>query len=185
MRVRSIASILIVIVLGGALALNWSSSFAQDTGTATAVPPTPTATPSPTAYPLQGLRFGLLANVDLVADIEGPARVSAATLSIQPGQASLPFVSEGETIVVVTAGAITVEADEAAYRVVDSGSLIGLRAVGGTPGPVMDKQLGVGWQIHLLAGATLTIRNEGESAASVIVVTIVPERSAVDGTPTP
>jgi hypothetical protein len=185
MRYRIVATVVVGLAILAAAVAQWSTSSAQEPATTTAVPPSPTATPSPTAYPLQGLRLGLLAHTELIASTDGPAQVSAATLSVQPGQASLPFVSEGETILVVTSGEITVESDDASLQVVDSGALIGLESAAGTPGPIDGQRVTAGWQVHLPAGSTTTIRNESAAAASLIVVTLVPVDASPAGTPTP
>lgn len=182
MRFRAITTVLIGVGLIAAFVLQLDSS-AQENATATAVPQTPTPTPSPTAYPLQGLRFGLLAQTEVVATTNGPATVSAATLTLQPGQASLPFVNTGDTVFVVTSGVIVVESDDATLQVVDSAALIGLEVVGGTPGPVSGQEIGTGWQVTLPTGSTTTIRNESAAAATVMVLSLVPDAASEIATP--
>lgn len=184
MRYRSTALFLIGIVLLGVFASHFNSSSAQEPATATPEPTeTPTPPPTPTAYSLQGLKFGLLALAEVEATTDGPTSVSAATLTVGPGQASLPFVNEVETIIAVTAGAVVVESDQALVQVVDSAVLVGLEVVSGTPGPVDRQSVTVGWQVRLPAGSTTTIRNDTAAPATLMVLTLRPNEPSAVATP--
>jgi len=164
-----------------ALLAGWFAgpSAAQEGATATSQP-----TPSPTAYPLQGLRFTLLAEAEIAAIAGGATIVRAASLALAPGQVALPFTNEAPTILAVQSGTIRIRSDGALVRVIDVSALIGLVPIEGTPGPLDDIEIGPGRQINLPAGATTTIGNTGTAPASVLILTIVPPDPAA-ATPTP
>src|SRR5689334_15367334 len=130
------ALVLIVIVLMIAAPTSNYLLAQEPTGTATEVPPTPTPLPTPTAFPMQSLGFSLIGHADIQVESDGQILVSAATLALAPGAASLPFEVTGPTVIMVQSGQIVVTSDNAAISFVDTSAVIGLYPSSGTPGPV-------------------------------------------------
>jgi hypothetical protein len=139
--------------------------------------------PTPTAYPLRALTFSLLADMDVEATTSGPSVVRVASLTIAPGQESLPFTNEGTTIISVSVGAIEVESDQASVQSVDLTVLVGLETVAGTPGPVDGNTVLAGWQVVLPDGATTVVRNTGATPATIIVLALLPVAESGPATP--
>jgi hypothetical protein len=146
----------------------------EPTQEATEVPPTPTPLPTPTAYPMQGLGFTLIGHADIEIETDGQILASAATLALPPKTASLPFTVTGPTVIMVQSGDIFITSDDAAISFVDTSAVIGIYPSGGTPGPVETIQVSKGQQVVLPTGATCQIRNDSETAAAVLVLSIAP-----------
>ena len=147
---------------------------------------TPEPTVTPTAYPLQGLRFSLLAQADVAVATDGPTVVRVASLVVLPGQVSIPFTNEGPTVLVAQSGVITVQSDRAVVGVADISMAVGLSPIEGTPGPIDGLVTGPGQQITLPAGATTTISNQGAAPASVLILAVLPAAApASAATPVP
>jgi hypothetical protein len=178
------AGIIGIIVLSLAAAVVTSRSSAQEGETPTPAP-TNTPVPTPTAYPLSALKLTLLGLTNVEAVTDGPARVSAATLAIAPGQVSVPFIAEGTTILVVSAGQITIESDGAEIRLVDTAVLVGLSSSEATPGAVDGEVVKPGYQVVLQPGSTTTLRNESEAAATIMLLSVFPLETDAEVTPVP
>jgi hypothetical protein len=176
MTARRVVGSLLVILLLVVLATPTSSYLlAQEpTEVAEDATPTPTPSPTPTAFPMQGLGFSLIGHAGVQVESEGQVLVSAATLSLPAGAASLPFTVTGPTVIMVQNGEITVSSDNAAISFVDIGAVIGVFPSSGTPGPVETVRVKKGQQIVLPEGATCLIRNDSEANASVLVLSISP-----------
>lgn len=185
---RSIWTLLICIAFIGSLAMARDQRTVAQESTPAAtetVPPTPTPIPTPTAFPFKSMAFNLLANMGMEVTTTGPSVVRAATLTISPGQTSLPFFTEGTTVIAVTSGEIVVESDQATVQVVDASVLVGLVAVSGTPGPVDGRVVPLGWQVVLGQGSTSTISNASLAPATLIVMSVLPAADDASATPTP
>lgn len=152
-------------------------STAQDepTSEATVVPE---ATVTPTAYPFRSLTFNLLARADLTVDTSGPVTVSAATVSVLPGAATVEFTTEGPTVITVQTGAVTITADQASIGVADIVSVIGLEVAVASPEAADAVVVTPGVQVYLPAGATASLRNDTEAAAAVVILSVVPTGTA-------
>lgn len=166
--VVGIGVLLVLLTTGG------SPSAQEATATPAAPTATPTPTPTPTAYPFSGLRFGLLARADITVDTDGAVLVSAATMALPPGAATINFTVDGETIIAVQAGQVTLEADKAAIAVVDVAPVIGIHPVAGTPASVSATTVTTGQQIYLPAGSTASLRNDGAGPATILVLAVTP-----------
>jgi len=136
------------------------------------VPPTPTPVPTPTAYAMQGLGFTLIGQADFQIETDGQVRASAATITLPPGTASLPFTATDPTVIMVQTGEIVVTSDNAAISFVDTSAVIGIYPSGGTPGPAETLQVKTGQQVVLPAGATCLIRNDSAAAATVLILSV-------------
>ncbi len=175
---RSAAFLAVALLL--ALGLAWPAgdrSLAQDAPTdeeATEVPPTVEPTATPSAYPLRSLTFTLLAQTDISVTTTGPVTVSAATITILPGAASVSFVTEGDTVISPSTGTVSLQADQVVLGVADIGSSIGLDTIAGTPEAVDTVILATGGQAYLPAGTTASVRNDTEAAAVLLILTILP-----------
>lgn len=147
--------------------------LAQDaTQTPTEAPPTPTPTPSPTAFPMQALGFALIGQAELQIDTDGQILVSAATLRLPAGAASLPFDVTGPTVIMVQTGEVVVSSDDATISFVDTSAVIGIYPSAGTPGPVDTLVVRKGQQVVLPTGSTFVIRNDSADAATVLVLSV-------------
>jgi hypothetical protein len=155
-------------------------SAQEATATAPSATSTPTPSPTPTAYPFSGLKFGLLARADISVDSDGPFLVSAATITMPPGAATMTFTVEGDTVIAVQAGQVTVDADNGSISVLDVAPVIGIIPVAGTPGPISEAVLPAGQQVFLPAGTTATLRNRGSAAATILVLAVTPATTGTD-----
>lgn len=183
--IRTLNTCLVVVAVAGALALGLSgggSTIAQDaTAEATVAAPEPTMTP--TAYPFRSLAFNLLGQADITVDADGPVAVSAASIALTAGAATVPFVAEGPTVIAFQAGEVTITADNALVGVTDIVSVIGLEVPVGTPAAAEEVTVSLGMQVYLPAGAMATLRNDTDKPASIIILTVVPSGPSV--TPVP
>jgi hypothetical protein len=166
-----------ILVLGLLVMTSGQQLEAQENATATATPAvSPTATPQPTAtaFPLQAMTFSLLAAADVQLETDGPALVRAATISVAPGVASLPFTNAGPTVLVVTTGKIVLTSDQAVVSTTDIAIIAGLQPVVASPAAAAAREVTAGQQIFLPAGSTTTIRNDSAAKATLLIVAVVP-----------
>jgi hypothetical protein len=164
---------LVALVFGTAVLLTAVPALGQPaaqeaTATATAIPPTPSA------YPFRSLKFALQAQVAVSVQTGGALVVSAATLTLAPGAATLDFTVDGTTVIAVQSGQVTVKADDAVVSVVDISPVIGIDPVAGSPGPLSARTVNTGEQVVLPAGATASLRNDGTAPASLLVLAVTP-----------
>jgi len=171
--------VVVAVVAISLFASTGQQSTAQEDATVTAeATEVPTATATPTAYAFRALTFTLLARADLTVDTSGPVSVSAASISVLPGAATVEFTTEGPTVISVQTGAVTITADQAATGVVDIVSVIGLTVPVGTPQAADAMEVTPGVQVFLPAGATASMRNDTETAAAVMILSVVPTGAA-------
>ena len=138
----------------------------------------PTPAPTPTAYAMQDLGFKLIGQADFQIEANSQVRASAATVTLPPGAASLPFTATEPTVVMVQTGEVVVTSDNAAISFVDTSAVIGIYPSGGTPGPAETFVVRTGQQVVLPAGATCLISNDSAAAATVLILSVssVPDR---------
>lgn len=145
--------------------------------------PTPTPIPTPTAFALQRMAFNVLASMDIEIATDGPAYIRAATFTLGVGAASLPFQTEGPIVLLVQAGHLTIDSDNATISVPDVGFFVGMAPVTASPHPVEATVAGPGEQVYLPAGSTTTISNESLTEnTTVMVVAVLPNNGT---TPVP
>lgn len=95
-----------------------------------------------------------------------PLTLSAGTLMLAPGEASLPVVSQGPLLVLVEAGALLLGTDR---------PIEGIRPMPDAP-PVNGERyvLGAGQRMTIPTGARVRLRNVGVVPTSLFVVTLAP-----------
>lgn len=160
---------------------------AQENATATTGAPTstPIPTPTPTAYAFRALQFNLLAQADIQVDTTGQVLVSAATVALAPGAATVPFRVEGATVITVQTGKVTLDADTAIVGVVDIAPIIGLYPIQGSPVAMDGVTISAGQQVFLPAGTTGALRNEQQTPATLLILSVTADATAVTPEPTP
>ena len=117
----------------------------------------PGTAPAAAAWPLAGGRTTELP--------EGPLAAAMGRVTLGPG-AGLAFPGTGPVLLVVEAGTVDVEADSGTAWVRGGGTGKDREVAAGT--------LGAGDGALLRLGTAATLRNGGEAAAAVLVLTILP-----------
>lgn len=99
----------------------------------------------------------------------GPTTISAATIALAPGQASLPLDGDGSLLILVQSGAVTLWIDHEIY---------GLPQVNddeNAGGPGIMYHLRTGQRVTIPTIGSIQFRNEGDEASSLLLLTLVPE----------
>jgi hypothetical protein len=98
----------------------------------------------------------------------GPTTISAATIALAPGQASLPLDGDGSLLILVQSGSVTLWIDHEIY---------GLPPVndGENGGPGVVYHLRAGQRVTIPTIGSIQLRNEGDEASSLLLLTLVPE----------
>jgi len=180
-RILTCLCIVVVVAVTLLTRTGGKATTAQEATTEATVEATvvPSPTVTPTAYAFRALTFNLMARADISVATDGPVTVSAASVSIPVLSETVPFQTQGPTVITVQTGAVTITADQATVGVTDVVSLIGLEIPVGTPVAAEQLTVQLGTQVVLPAGATATLRNDSEvTPATVVILTVVPSGEA-------
>jgi len=102
----------------------------------------------------------------------GPTTISAATIALAPGQASLPLDGEGSLLILVQSGSVTLWIDHEIYGLppVNDGENAG--------GPEIAYHLDAGQRVTIPSIGTIQVRGEGDKTSNLLLLTLVPEGGA-------
>jgi hypothetical protein len=99
----------------------------------------------------------------------GPATISVATISLAPGQASLPLEGSGALLILVESGSVTLTIDQ----VIDG--LAPVDDSDNASGPGVMYRLRAGQRVTLPDIGTIQFRNEGDATSNLLLLTLMSE----------
>ena len=102
----------------------------------------------------------------------GPATISIATITLVPGQATLPLVGHGSLMMLVQSGTVTLLVDHA----IDGLPLANSSDNASEPRFVY--RLRAGQRVTIPSIETIQFRNEGDETSSLLMLTLVSEGGA-------